>query len=30
VDGERFAVASARESYEDLVRLEADTLEWRS
>ncbi|MEO8619808.1 MAG: diaminopimelate decarboxylase [bacterium] len=29
VDGERFAVATARERYEDLVRLEQDDLEWR-
>jgi diaminopimelate decarboxylase len=29
VDGERFAVATARERYEDLVRLEQDDLQWR-
>jgi diaminopimelate decarboxylase len=29
VDGDRYAVATARERYEDLVRLEQDHLEWR-
>jgi diaminopimelate decarboxylase len=29
VDGDRFAVATARETYDDLHRLEVDTLEWR-
>lgn len=30
VDGVRWAIATARESYEDLVRHEPSTLEWRS
>lgn len=30
VDGDRFAEATARESYADLVRLERPTLDWRS
>jgi len=30
VDGDRFAVISRRESYEDLVRLEPQRLEWRT
>lgn len=30
VDGGRYAVATRRESYEDLVRLEAPELEWRA
>lgn len=30
VEGDRFAVVTARESYEDLVRLEIDQPEWRS
>lgn len=30
VDGDRFAVATARETYEDLMRLDVDTLDWRS
>jgi hypothetical protein len=30
VDGDRFAVATRRESYEDLVRLEPQQLEWRT
>src|SRR5258708_26717424 len=29
VDGNRFAVVTARESYADLVRLEVDSPEWR-
>ena len=29
VDGDRFAVTTAREQYEDLVRLEQDDLQWR-
>jgi diaminopimelate decarboxylase len=29
VDDDRFAVATARETYDDLLRLEAETLEWR-
>ena len=29
VDGDRFAVATTRERYEDLVRLEQDDLQWR-
>jgi diaminopimelate decarboxylase len=29
VDGDRFAVTTERERYEDLVRLERETLEWR-
>jgi diaminopimelate decarboxylase len=29
VDGDRFAVTTARERYEDLVRLEQDDLQWR-
>lgn len=29
VDGDRFAVATARETHEDLVRLEQDDLQWR-
>jgi diaminopimelate decarboxylase len=30
VDGDRFAVATERERYEDLVRLERAALDWRS
>ena len=30
VDGDRFAVVTRRESYEDLVRLEPQQLEWRT
>ncbi|HSU94441.1 MAG TPA: diaminopimelate decarboxylase [Gemmatimonadaceae bacterium] len=30
VDGDRFAVATRRENYEDLVRLEPQQLEWRT
>jgi diaminopimelate decarboxylase len=30
VDEDRFAVTTARESYDDLTRLDIDTLEWRS
>jgi diaminopimelate decarboxylase len=30
VDGDRFAVVTRRESYEDLVRLEPQRLEWRT
>jgi len=30
VDGDRFAVATRRETYEDLVRLEPQQLEWRT
>jgi len=30
VDGDRFAVITRRESYEDLVRLEPEHLEWRT
>ena len=30
VDGDRFAVVTRRESYEDLVRLESQPLEWRT
>ena len=30
VDGDRFAVVTARESYDDLVRLELDHPEWRT
>ena len=30
VDGDRFAVVTARERYEDLVRLEVDDPEWRT
>ena len=30
VDGDRFAVATRRENYEDLVRLEPQRLEWRT
>ena len=30
VDGDRFAVVSERERYEDLVRLERPNPEWRS
>ena len=29
VDGDRFAVTTAREQYDDLVRLEQDDLQWR-
>jgi diaminopimelate decarboxylase len=29
VDGERYAVVTARETYEDLVRRERSTLDWR-
>jgi diaminopimelate decarboxylase len=29
VDGDRYAVVTARERYEDLVRLEVDDPEWR-
>ena len=29
VDGDRFAVVTARESYADLIRLEVDSPEWR-
>ena len=29
VDGDRFAIATAREQHEDLVRLEQDDLQWR-
>jgi diaminopimelate decarboxylase len=30
VDGDRFAVIGARETYEDLVRLERASPQWRS
>ena len=30
VDGDRFAVVTRRETYEDLVRLEPQQLEWRT
>ncbi|MGH7632667.1 MAG: diaminopimelate decarboxylase family protein, partial [Gemmatimonadaceae bacterium] len=30
VDGDRFAVVTRRESYEDLVRLEPEHLDWRN
>jgi diaminopimelate decarboxylase len=30
VDDERFAITTARESYDDLTHLEVDTPEWRS
>lgn len=30
VDGDRYAVITARESYEDLMRLDVDALSWRS
>jgi diaminopimelate decarboxylase len=30
VDGERWALATARESYADLVRLDRETLDWRT
>jgi diaminopimelate decarboxylase len=30
VDGDRFAVVTRRENYEDLVRLEPQQLEWRT
>jgi hypothetical protein len=29
VDGDRYAVVTARETYEDLVHLELDHPEWR-
>ena len=29
VDGSRWAVITRRETYDDLVRLEAGTLEWK-
>ncbi|MEP7065284.1 MAG: diaminopimelate decarboxylase, partial [Gemmatimonadota bacterium] len=30
VDGDRFALVTRRESYEDLVRLEPQQLDWRT
>ena len=30
VDGDRFAIVTARERYEDLVRLEPDAPAWRT
>jgi diaminopimelate decarboxylase len=30
VDGDRYAVVTRRENYEDLVRLESPHLEWRT
>jgi hypothetical protein len=29
VDGDRYAVATSRERYEDLVRMERDDLDWK-
>jgi diaminopimelate decarboxylase len=29
VDGDRYAIATRRERYEDLVRLESPELDWR-
>ena len=30
VDGDRYAVITRRETYDDLMRLEVDALSWRS